>query len=136
MPIPIVIGVSDIRHHPSNPLHNPQEPLSLILQSIKASLTDTYLSPSQIAQLQQNIDHIGIVNTWTWLYSDLPSLIAQKLGVDGEGCKKVLSHHGGDSPCRLFDEASRAISKGESKVAVVCGGEALASCESSSFVLI
>lgn len=41
---------------------------------------------------------------------------------------KYLSEHGGNSPAKLFDEAARRISFGEAKVAVVTGGEALASC--------
>lgn len=41
---------------------------------------------------------------------------------------KVLSHHGGDSPARLVDEAAARVGRGEVRVAVVVGGEALATC--------
>jgi len=40
---------------------------------------------------------------------------------------KTLSPHGGNQPAKLFDDAARRVSKGECKVAVITGGEALAS---------
>jgi hypothetical protein len=62
-------------------------------------------------------------------------LLAEKLGV-GKGLKhKYYSEHGGNQPGRLFDEAARRVSRGENEVAVVCGGEALASCEYDFSVL-
>jgi hypothetical protein len=66
------------------------------------------------------------VKTWTWPYPDLPGLIAERLGIDP--ARKHYTDHGGNQPGLLFDEAARRISKGETKVAVLTGGEALASC--------
>jgi acetyl-CoA acetyltransferase len=100
--------------------------MELMLQAIAKSISDTSLSFEAAKELQSKIDSVGVVNTWTWNYSDLPSLVSEKLGVRPK--YKVLSHHGGDSPVKLFDEAARRISFGESKVAIVTGGEALASC--------
>lgn len=96
-----------------------------MLQVISLAIKDTNLSSSASKILQSEIDHVGVVNTWTWNYPDLPGLVAENLGVRPRS--KVLSHHGGDSPAKLFDEAARRIARGESKVAVITGGEALAS---------
>jgi hypothetical protein len=123
--IPIVVGVGDIKNR-SVKVEDAIEPAELMLQAILESISDTSLSPEASKQVQSKIDSVSVVNTWTWNYSDLPSLISEKLGVIPK--HKVLSHHGGDSPAKLFDAAARRISCGESKVAVVCGGEALASC--------
>lgn len=122
---PIVVGVGDIKNR-SLKAEDAIEPMELMLQAIAKSICDTSLSLETAKELQSKIDSISVVNTWTWNYSDLPSLISEKLGVRPK--YKVLSHHGGDSPAKLFDEAARRISFGESKVAIVTGGEALASC--------
>ena len=124
--IPIVIGVGDIKNK-SLKVEDALEPMQLMLEATQAAIKDTQLSPSASKQLQSNIDSISVVATWTWNYHDLPGLIGQKLGV--EPSYKVLSEHGGNFPAKLFDEAARRISFGGTKVAVVTGGEALASCE-------
>lgn len=123
--IPVVVGVGDIKNR-SLKVEDAVEPMELMLQAISKSISDTGLSLEAGKALQSKIDSIGVVNTWTWNYSDLPSLISEKLAVRPK--YKVLSHHGGDSPAKLFDEAARKVSFGESKVAIVTGGEALASC--------
>lgn len=122
---PVVIGVGDIRNK-STKVEDALEPMQLMLQATLNALKDTNLSSSSVQKLQSSIDSVSVVKTWTWNYPDLPGLLAEKLGV--KPGYKVLSDHGGDSPAKLFDEAARRISLGESKVAVVTGGEALASC--------
>lgn len=125
---PIVVGVGDVKNA-SLKVDDAIEPLELMFQAIQRALADTGLSSSAARELQSKIDNVGVVNTWTWVYPDLPGLVSEKLGVKPK--TKVLSHHGGDAPAKLFDEAARSISLGNSKVAVVMGGEALASCTCS-----
>jgi acetyl-CoA acetyltransferase len=125
-PTPVVVGVGDIKNR-SQKVEDAIEPMQLMVQAILKAIQDTNLSSSAAKELQSKIDSVGVVNTWTWVYSDLPGLISEKLGVKPK--YKVLSHHGGDSPAKLFDEAARRISFGQSKVMVVTGGEALASCQ-------
>lgn len=121
---PVVIGVGDIKNQ-STKVEDAVEPVQLMLTAISNAIKDTNLSASAAKELQSKIDSVSVVNTWTWNYPDLPGLIAEKLGVSPS--YKVLSHHGGDSPAKLFDQAARQISSGETNVAVVTGGEALAS---------
>ena len=123
-PIPVVVGVGDIKNR-SQRVEDAIEPMQLMLKAILSAIKDTNLHPSTAEELQSKIDSVSVVATWTWNYPDLPGLLAEKLGVEPK--HKVLSHHGGDSPAKFFDEAARRISFGESKVAVVTGGEALAS---------
>jgi 3-oxoacyl-[acyl-carrier-protein] synthase III len=124
--VPIVVGVGDIKNK-SLIIKDAVEPMQLMLKATQLAIADTNLSPSASKQLQSNIDSISIVATWTWNYHDLPGLIGDKLGVKPK--YKILSEHGGNSPAKLFDEAARQISFGQAKVALVTGGEALASCE-------
>lgn len=123
--IPIIIGVGDHVNR-SLSISDAHEPLTLILNAIDTALRDTDLPTSKREQLQASIDSIDVVRTWTWPYDDLPSDIGRRLGVDAR--HRFYSDHGGNKPAKLFDEAARRISKGQTKVAVVTGGEALASC--------
>lgn len=124
--IPIVVGVGEVKNR-SQKVEDAIEPLHLMFQSIQEAVKDTGLSESGGKSLQAAIDSVSVVAPWSWNYHDLPGLVAEKLGV--ESSYKTLSEHSGTSPARLFDEAARRISFGESKVAVVTGGEALASRE-------
>jgi hypothetical protein len=127
--IPVVIGVGDVKNR-SQRIEDAIEPAELMLEAIKLAVKDTELSTAASAKLQTSIDSIDVVATWTWPYHDLPGVLAQKLGV--EPSHKFYSAHGGNQPAKLFDEAARRISLGQSKCCVVTGGEALASCRSSS----
>lgn len=123
--IPVVIGVGDIKNR-STRLEEAVEPLELMLQAIAAALKDTGISASDAQTLQRSIDSISVVANWTWPYPNTPELLVKRLG-----CQATYLHeseHGGNAPAELFDEASRRIASGQSKVAVVTGGEALASC--------
>ena len=129
---PIIVGVGDLKNK-SLALQDALEPMELMLRATELAIKDTNLPHASSQQLQANIDSISVVATWTWNYHDLPGLIGSRLGVEPK--YKVLSEHGGNSPAKLFDEAARRISFGESRVAVITGGEALASrmfiwCES------
>ncbi|KAL5394998.1 hypothetical protein PMIN06_012768 [Paraphaeosphaeria minitans] len=116
---PVIIGVGDIKNRTSN--H--KEPAVLIHEAILAAIKDT--SAPDATALQSAIDSISVVKTWTWPYPDLPGLLASRLGV--EPTYTFYSEHGGEKPARLFDEAAKRIARGENKLAVVAGGEALAS---------
>lgn len=121
---PVIIGVGDVKNR-STALGDAKEPLTLILEAIQTAISDA--SPSSSAKLQSAIDSIDVVKTWTWPYPDLPGSIAENLGVEKSLGWKHYSEHGGDKPGKLLDEAAKRIATGECKVAVVTGGEALAS---------
>lgn len=121
---PIVVGVGDIVNR-SVELKDAREPADLILQAIESALRDTGLSGSDLSKFQETTDSISIVRTWTWPYPDLPGHLASRLGIQPK--HKEYTDHGGDKPAKLFDQAARRIAKGENKVAIVAGGEALAS---------
>ncbi|GAB7349143.1 hypothetical protein MBLNU459_g8085t1 [Dothideomycetes sp. NU459] len=96
----------------------------VMLKKILA-IQDTNLESPAVESLRSGINSIDVVRTWTWPYPDLPGLLAQKLGA--KPLHTSYSDHGGNQPAKLLDEAARRIATGRSKVAVVTGGEALAS---------
>nr|POF14437.1 hypothetical protein CFP56_74917 [Quercus suber] len=122
---PIIVGVADIVNR-SRQIQDAIEPAQLMLQAIESAFGDTGLDAAATATLRSQIDSVSVVRTWTWPYPDLPGLLSERLGVDPE--HQEYSDHGGNSPAAFVDEAARRISKGKSQVAIVTGGEALASC--------
>lgn len=117
---PIVIGVGDKINRSLRP-EDAREPLDLMTEAIQLAFMDAGLS----SQLIKSIDSIDIVKTWTWPYPDLPGLISKVLACSPK--HKFESDHGGNQPAKLFDDAAKRISSGDAKVAVIVGGEALAS---------
>ena len=99
--------------------------MQLMLQATVRALEDTTSEQLIAEELKSNIDSVSIVATWTWPYADLPGLLSEKLGVQPH--HKVYSEHGGHQPIKLVGEVAGKIARGECKVAVVSGGEALAS---------
>ncbi|KAF2705373.1 hypothetical protein K504DRAFT_388115 [Pleomassaria siparia CBS 279.74] len=130
---PIIIGVGDIKNRSTSP-SSAKEPAQLMHEAILAALLDSQIPNPD--KLRASIDSIDVVRTWTWPYPDLPGLLAERLGVvDHGGGKSLLKHgfyseHGGNQPGKLVDEAARRIAGGRVRVAVVVGGEALASLSS------
>jgi hypothetical protein len=130
---PIVIGVGDFINR-SKRVEDAIEPLQLMINAIEEAIKDTGLSESSVNSLRAAVDSLDVVRTWTWPYPDLPGLIAERLRISPS--RKHYTDHGGNQPGVLFDEAARRISKGETKVAILTGGEALASCECTAQILL
>lgn len=122
---PVIIGVGDIINK-SLEVEDASEPAVLMKQAILEALKDINLSTDKQDALMSSVDELSVVATWTWPYPDLPDYLSKLLKINP--ATRHLSEHGGNSPCQLLDEAARRIAKGETKVAIVTGGEALASC--------
>lgn len=123
---PVIIGVADVK----NKTDEHKEPATLMLEAIQLALGDAGTAQDQ---LMSQIDSIDVVRTWTWPYADLPGLLAQRLGLETKPkWMRYTETHGGNQPARLVDEAAGRIARGETTMAVVTGGEALASRECSN----
>jgi acetyl-CoA acetyltransferase len=124
--VPVVIGVGEFINRSTLP-EDAKEPLDLILSAIRTAVDDAQTPRS--ADLLAAIDSVDIVLSWTWPYADLPALVAGRLGISPR--RAATSPHGGNQPAKVFDEAARRVARGEARVALLAGGEALASRESS-----
>lgn len=120
---PVIIGVGDFVNR-SKKVQDAIEPAQLMILAIQEAIKDTGLDASTLSALQSSIDSIDVVRSWTWP-CDYPNLIAEKLGF--KPLHAHYSDHGGNQPAYLLDDAARRVSKGECNVAVITGGEALAS---------
>ncbi|KAL4783618.1 hypothetical protein BJX76DRAFT_368219 [Aspergillus varians] len=126
--IPVLVGIGDINDRRAKGRDDAAEPLTLMLRAISAAIQDTTLAPEAAQKLQSAIESVSVVANWTWPYPNAPELLVERLWLPG-GVHTHESHHGGDSPGQLFDEAARRVAYKKSKVAVVTGAEALASLE-------
>ncbi|EED23569.1 conserved hypothetical protein [Talaromyces stipitatus ATCC 10500] len=126
---PIIVGVGDIRNV-STKIEDAREPADLMLDAIQQALRDTGLG--SITSLRSQIDSIDVVRTWTFAYGDLPGLLAKRLNIASPLKHKLYTANGGNQPAKILDEAARRISRGENKLALVTGGEALASAATCS----
>ncbi|KAJ5604363.1 Thiolase [Penicillium lagena] len=124
---PVIIGVADIKNR-SVAVKDAKEPADLILEAINSAIRDASDRPETASRLRSSIDSISVVRTWTWDYPDLPGLLSLHLGINPG--HQVYSDHGGNQPAKLLDEAALRLATGDSKVAVLTGGEALASLAS------
>jgi acetyl-CoA acetyltransferase len=130
---PIIVGVADIKNR-SLEVENAKEPATLMLEAVQGAVADAGLSEEASNILRKSVDSLSVVQTWTWPYSDLPELLSKQLGVNPR--YQTYTEHGGNQPAKLLDEAALRISRGVSTVAVITGGEALASRERIVFPFI
>ena len=119
---PVIVGVADVKNRN---IQNAKEPADLMLEAVSLAFQDSHLSPPDLKKLTSDIDSIDVVRTWTWSYRDLPGLLATRLGVSPK--HSHYSEHGGHQPAKILDDTALRIASGQSKVAVITGGEALAS---------
>ncbi|KAF7952640.1 hypothetical protein EAE96_005872 [Botrytis aclada] len=140
---PIIVGVGDVINR-SLEVNDAIEPLGLMLQSLEKSFSDTGLCQShdggKLEILKGSVDDVRVVRNWTWPYVDVCQSVLD--GIMGEGKRgsgglgkrvyKEETEHGGNSPVKMLDEACQRVGRGESKVAVVVGGEALGSLIASA----
>lgn len=124
---PVIIGVADVK----NKTDEHKEPATLMLEAIENAIEDTGTPETQV-KLQ--INSLDVVRTWTWPYADLPGLLSERLNLSKRPqWTRYTETHGGNQPAKLLDEAAGRIARGETTVAVVTGGEALASCKLKRF---
>lgn len=122
--VPIIVGVGDVRNKSSKP-EDAIEPSHMMIRAIRNAAGDTGLDATAQKKLLADADSLRIIPTWTWAYNDLLSTVANGLGI--QPTTKKMPTHGGDQPALQCDEAARAISTRQSKVAILTGGEAMAS---------
>lgn len=96
------------------------EPLDMWVEMARRAADDAGARVDPIPR----IDDLGLVHCQSWAYDDPSARLAERLGVPGAGRHESIL--AGTSPQRLLDAAAERMLRGESQVALVVGGEALA----------
>ncbi len=117
--LPVLIGVGQLRSNVERLPELAREPRDLIVDAARAAVADTGVD------LLHQIDDVSVVNVMSWSYDDLPGLVGAGLGITPT--RAVESEVGGNRPVELLLEAAARVVRGESRLALVCGGEATSS---------
>jgi acetyl-CoA C-acetyltransferase len=73
--------------------------------------------------LLTRIDSLQVVNVIAWPYTDTPGLLAERLGA--RPAHSIYTTVGGETPQRLINETAERIARGDTRLALLCGAEAL-----------
>lgn len=109
---PVIVGVAQVdqRVDPADA----REPLALMEEAVASAVTDSG------APLLRSVGSIRVVRG-IWPYANPGTLLAGRFGLGT--CDTVLSHHGGDMPQAMVNDAARDITAGDADVVVVVTGD-------------
>lgn len=115
----MVVGVAQLRRRPQlDGPFEPVEPVRLMAQAVQQASGDAG-DPS----LVEKADYLGTISPLAWSYEDTPGRLAELLGANPALCFEPKP--GGNSPLELVHHAAAAIARGEARVAVLAGAEAI-----------
>ena len=118
--VPVLVGVGQLRTNRERTVAGAREPAELMLDALARAARD-----AGTPRLLADADSIDVVNVVSWIYDDLPGLLAAGLGAQPK--HRFASPVGGQWPARLLDEAAARIAGGDVRVALLVGGEAQSS---------
>ncbi len=117
----VLVGAGQVRNKPGlDGPFDPLEPARLMATALERAIDD-----AGVPALREEADFIGTVAPIGWSYSDTPGVVARFLGAKpDEGLEPPA---GGDSPCALLNSVANRIERGEIRIALLTGAEALSS---------
>jgi len=117
---PVLVGAGQVVHRDSS-VGKMREPLSLIEEAVHAAADD-----SGVGELiLRRADSVRCVPTASWIYRDLSALLAERVGAAPHETVQTPTF-GGDGPGRLVGDTAQAIADGRVEIALLGGGEAVA----------
>jgi acetyl-CoA C-acetyltransferase len=119
---PVIVGVGQVTHHPQPGGEDYAEPVALIVEALRAAGADSGTGTA----LLHKAESVRVVAVAGWPYRDAGALIADDLGISPRETVQTNAF-GGDGPQRLINETAAAILAGELDVALIGGGESVAS---------
>jgi acetyl-CoA C-acetyltransferase len=118
---PVIVGAGQITHRP-NDSGEYAEPAALIVAALRAAGEDSGTGET----LLRRAGSVRVVAVAGWRYKDAGALIAADLGISPRETVQTNAF-GGDGPQRLINETAAQILAGELDVALIGGGESVAS---------
>lgn len=118
---PVIVGAAQVVRHDLSD-ERLCEPVALIVQALRQAGEDSGAGD----RLLRRADSVRCVPVIGWHYADAAALVAEELGT--QPAETVQSAAiGGDGPQVLLNDTCHAIAAGEIELALVGGGEAVAS---------
>lgn len=117
--LPVIVGVGHVTRRPGDPSQT-TEPAELLAAAVAEAAAD-----ARLATQLDRVDSLDVINFLSWRYADPARTVAERAGL--LPARAVYSPVGGDQPTLLLAGAAHRIAVGHSRVAVVVGGESMAS---------
>ncbi|WP_300010506.1 acetyl-CoA acetyltransferase [Pseudonocardia sp.] len=129
---PVLVGVGQVRGNRGRTVGDAREPLALIIDAVRAAAADALVAGAPgaagpAALDLHTLDSVSTVHVASWAYADLAARIAAAVGATS--AHLVDTTVGGQRPAELLEEAAARIAAGESRCALIAGGEAQASAQ-------
>jgi acetyl-CoA C-acetyltransferase len=115
--LPCLIGTARRTWHPGDVA---PEPLAMWEEVARSAARDAGARVDPLAR----VDDLSLVHCQSWAYDDAPMRLAERLDLAGAHLHESIL--AGTSPQRLLDAAAERMLAGRCEVALVVGGEALA----------
>ena len=114
---PILVGTGQITDRSDDP-GQALEPVALMAEAARRAEAD-----AGVEGLLGRIDSVRVVNLISWSYGDPPGALAARLGLGPR--PGVYTTVGGNSPQMLINHTADEIARGEVKLALLAGAEAM-----------
>lgn len=118
---PVIVGVGQ-RTSRRDELPGP-EPLDAWLASARMAAEDAGVSEAAL----RGVDFLATGKCMNWLYDDATGRLAERLGASPRG--RMTGAPSGTSAHVMLHEGARAIRSGQAEMALICGGESLATAK-------
>lgn len=115
---PVLVGTGQVRGNRERTVEGAREPLALLLDAVRAAEHDGGVPLS-------DADSVAVVKVVSWAYDGLAARVAGSVGA--RPGHTVDTTVGGHWPALLLERAAARIATGESRIALIAGGEAQAS---------
>jgi len=117
--VPVIVGVAQLRRRPElDGPFEPVEPVRMMVDAVGRASADAG-DPA----LYREADYLGTIPPLAWPYQDTPARLAELLGTSPP--IRQEPRPGGNSGAELVSHAATAIARGEARVAILAGAEAL-----------
>lgn len=114
---PILVGVGQLVNRAADP-REVMEPLEMMAVAARLAAED-----AEIPQLLAKVDSLTVINIISRAYADPTGFLAARLGINPSD--RVYTSMGGNSPQWRINETADRIARGEVRLALIAGAEAM-----------
>ena len=114
---PVLVGVGQLVNRAADP-REVMEPLEMMAVAARRAAEDAEI-PRRLAE----VDSLTVINIISRAYADPPGFLAARLGITPR--ERVYTSMGGNSPQWRVNETADRIARGEVRLALIAGAEAM-----------
>ena len=113
---PILVGVGQLTHRAADP-SEVMEPLDMMAEASRRAAADAGIGLGEV-------DELTVINSISRSYADPAGFLAERLGCAPR--QRIYTAMGGNSPQWRVNETAERIARGEVRLALIAGAEAMA----------